>query len=126
MLTLSNKITSVLTGIHTTSFHFITCKKYTQTRLLILKQADGGTVCLLLSETENHFTNKPLPYTLFYGCKSDKFQMKNCDIFSYLCSKLRLSEHVRTRRFYYVPSVWVLEQKNENNVYTTVNLNVSL
>ena len=35
-----------------------------------------------------HYENTPIQYTVtFHGCKNDNFQMKNCDIFSYFCSK---------------------------------------
>ena len=51
----------------------------------------------------SHYENMPVQYTaIFHGCKNGNFQMKNCDIFSYFCSKHRSWVHVRTasvRRF---------------------------
>ena len=36
----------------------------------------------MLHRREIHYANMPVEYTaIFYGCKNDNFQMKNCDIF---------------------------------------------
>ena len=36
----------------------------------------------LLKLPNLHYDNMPIQYTaIFHGCKNDKFQMKNCDIF---------------------------------------------
>ena len=44
-----------------------------------------------------HYENTPMQYTaIFHSCKNDNFQMKNCDICSYFCSKYRSWVHVRT------------------------------
>ena len=53
-------------------------------------------------------------YAIFHGCKNDNFQMKNCDIYSYFCSKHRSWVHVRiasVKRFLRVSTIYVLEQK---------------
>ena len=31
---------------------------------------------------KTHYHNKPMQYTVIYGCKNGNFQMKNCDIFT--------------------------------------------
>ena len=68
-----------------------------------------------------HYANTPMQYTaIFHGCKSVNFKMIFLKYFSYFCSKHRLWVHVRTasvRRLLRVPTIYVLEQKYENNVY---------
>ena len=52
---------------------------------------------------EKHYENTPMQYAvIFHGYTNDNFQMKNCDVFSYFCSKHGLCVPVRTasvRRF---------------------------
>ena len=51
---------------------------------------------------------------IFHDCKNGNFQLKNCDIYSYFCSKHRSWVHVRTaslRRFLLVPTIHALEKK---------------
>ena len=62
-------------------------------------------MCLLndVSLETSHYENPPMQYAaIFKGCKNGNFQMKNCDVFSYFCSKHTLWVHVGTasmRRF---------------------------
>ena len=60
-------------------------------------------VCPVLVRSANanmlvvsHYKNTPMQYTaIFQGCKKDNFQMKDCDVFLYFCSKHRLWVHVQ-------------------------------
>ena len=68
-----------------------------------------------------HYENTPMKYTaIFQGCKTDKFQMKKCDIFSYFCSKHRSWVHVRTASLLEPPQS-MFWNKNKQIMYTPVN-----
>ena len=59
-------------------------------------------------------------YWKFYHKKNEIFQITNSDIFSYFCSKYRLSVLVRTaspRRFQHIPESMFLNRNKKNNVY---------
>ena len=61
------------------------------------KDADQPVhLCHLISAFV-HYANTPMYYTaIFHGCKNDNFQMKNREVFFYICSKHGLWVHVRT------------------------------
>ena len=56
--------------------------------------------CVTTLDNLRHYENMPMQYlAIFYGCKNDNFQMKNCNIFLIFA---RLWVHIRTaslRRF---------------------------
>ena len=62
-----------------------------------------------------HYENLPMQYTeIFWALKSGNFHLNLFYGFLILCSKHRFWVHVRTasmRRFYRVPTIYVLEQK---------------
>ena len=76
----------------------------------------------------------PMQYTAtFHGCKNDNFHMKNCDIFSYFCSKHRswvhiqvvltnahnlcFREKIRKNMYYYIQVAWgAREYKSHRHV----------
>ena len=67
------------------------------------------------------YENTPvLIYRKFHHQKLKIFQIKILIFFSYFCSKHRLWVLVRTaspRRFYRVPTIYVLSRNKKNNVY---------
>ena len=64
--------------------------------------------------------NLPMQYTEIFSAVKIEISSEKFGYFCYFCSKHRLWEHVRTasaRRFYRVPTIYVLEQ-NKKNRYT--------
>ena len=92
----------------------------TETDELFSKRVLDMTTSWLI-RIQTLYENMPMQYsTIFHGCKIHNFQMKKCDFFSYFCFKHRSWVHVRTtsmRRFLRVPTLYVLEQNLEYNVY---------
>ena len=73
------------------------------------------------SARRQHYENKPIQiYWKFYHQKMKIFRKKIGFFFSYFCSKHRLWVLVRTasaRRFWRVPTFYVLSRNKKNNVY---------
>ena len=48
----------------------------------------GRVFVMIDVEDVRHYDNTPMQiYCVFHGCKKGNFQLKDCDIFSYFCSK---------------------------------------
>ena len=61
-----------------------------------MKLQDSGYSISTDTEIRKHYEIMPMQYTaIFHGCKHDNFQMKECDIFFYFCSKHR-AEHEKS------------------------------
>ena len=60
-----------------------------------------------------HYENTPIQYTvIFHDCKNDYFQMKIFDIFLFFAQNIHRGYTLER-----VPTIYVLEQNKEKNVY---------
>ena len=67
-------------------------------------------------KTGIHYENTPMQYTAsFRGCKNDNIQLNLFDFFHKFAKNIYCGASMM--RFERVPTLYVIEQKYENNVY---------